>query len=592
LVTRYSFILDYLYRTSLDDHDELVQVSMLLGVICVVIVGVSRRLGDFIMGLLNIILGLAAQRSGCELPKIPQNITTALGQFNLDGRTTTYAVCPLCHCTYKPNRASNYPEICTNVPVPDAGACGTRLLEAGSDGVLKPIKTFVYHSFNDYLAALLARGDIEEMMDQSSRKARDSAKVGDKSADQNLDVLTAQYLKSFCGPSGKSSFFDGPEGEGRFAFALNVDFFHPEGTSRHSDTSSCGLISMVCLNIPLALRYKPENVFIAGIIPGPKEPHLTELNHYVKPLIDDMKASWQRGVRFSRTALSRNGRMSRSALVIAICDLLGARKLTQLTSHQSFFYCSVCECTHHSTLGRTDSANWVCRNVAEMRVYAEAWRDATSQSQQNNITEAQGLRWSELWRLPYWDPTRQLVVDPMHCLFEGLIHNHIRRVLHLTEDAKSEPTPPAFIYDFTNYNEDSNWALKEKEVKQVKQIHKLLTKSLDDEIDSDNDAMSIGETDAASTVASTANTSLNYALLRKRLLRKNLPALEFVYNNDVAITQDHGSQQISRAFLVQKLLQWVSTSTNIANTGTNLFQAYDKAIKSHKKAKHSPVPNP
>jgi hypothetical protein len=26
-----------------------------------------------------------------------------------------------------------------------------------------------------------------------------------------------------------------------------------------------------------------------------------------------------------------------------------------------------------------------------------------------------GTRWSELWRLPYWDPSRQLVVDAMSC---------------------------------------------------------------------------------------------------------------------------------------------------------------------------------
>ena len=39
---------------------------------------------------------------------------------------------------------------------------------------------------------------------------------------------------------------------------------------------------------------------------------------------------------------------------------------------------------------------------------------------QDRIFKDSGVRWSELWRLPYWDPTQQLVMDSMHCIFEGL----------------------------------------------------------------------------------------------------------------------------------------------------------------------------
>jgi hypothetical protein len=256
--------------------------------------------------------------------------------------------------------------------------------------------------------------------------------------------------------------------------------------------------------------------------------------------------------------------MSRSAVAIGVCDLLAARKLTQLTSHQSHFYCSVCGCTHQSTLGRTDTENWIHREVATLRQHAEAWKDAASQSEQTRITKAQGLRWSELWRLPYWDPTCQLVVDPMHCLFEGLIHNHVRRVLRLTENAKSGPTPPAFTHDFTNYDpENQQWALKEHEIEQVTQIHALLTKSLTNEIeaDSDSDAMSIDVTNAGSTVASTtANMPFNYDWLRKGLLRNNLGPLKFVHD-DIFAAQRQSSHLFSKAVLTNKLIQWVSPNT-------------------------------
>ena len=35
-----------------------------------------------------------------------------------------------------------------------------------------------------------------------------------------------------------------------------------------------------------------------------------------------------------------------------------------------------------------------------------------------------GLRWSELLRLPYWDPTRYTLLDAMHNLFLGELHHH------------------------------------------------------------------------------------------------------------------------------------------------------------------------
>src|SRR5256885_2973244 len=30
------------------------------------------------------------------------------------------------------------------------------------------------------------------------------------------------------------------------------------------------------------------------------------------------------------------------------------------------------------------------------------------------------VRWSEIYRLPYFDPTKFLIIDPMHCLFLGI----------------------------------------------------------------------------------------------------------------------------------------------------------------------------
>src|SRR5882757_3194416 len=100
-----------------------------------------------------------------------------------------------------------------------------------------------------------------------------------------------------------------------------MDFFNLEGMNLHGANKSSGIISMACLNLPLDIRYKPKNMYLAGIIPGPKQPSLEHLNHYIRPLIDDMVDSWERGINFSKTACFPTGRLTHSAIVLAVCDL-------------------------------------------------------------------------------------------------------------------------------------------------------------------------------------------------------------------------------------------------------------------------------
>ena len=400
------------------------------------------------MGFIRLIVILALGRRGVNVhpddvhSQIPRTVDAAMKCFSLQSKVTIFAVCPACHCTYKPEVIPGsdnvvFPQTCSNKPLPGASACGENLLEPGSQD--KPRKKFAYHSFHDYLAGMLTRPDIEKMMDDScDTLAHDPIVV--------TDVLEATFLKKFCGPDGQL-FLRLP---GRYAFTLNVDYFNPEGRRIGGAKRSCGIISMSCLNLPLDIRYKPENMYIAGIIPGPSEPHLTALNHYLRPLVDDLIASWERGILISATALHPTGRVTNCAIAAAVCDLPAARQAAQMASHNSHFYCSVCSCHHKSTIMRTDIQEWQPRDVNELCMHAEMWRDAETVDAQEECFSTYGVRWSELWRLPYWDPTRQLVVDYMHCLLEGLVQAHVREVLGLTTAVASqkETVIPAFHHKF------------------------------------------------------------------------------------------------------------------------------------------------
>ena len=304
------------FASTMHHYSIIIQIAIFLGVFVAGVIDASRNDGDFIMGILNILLfqavqpldgGLLDSRHEDLISQMPNNIRAALSKFDLDNKTVIYAVCPRCHCTYAPyispgETAAKYPSHCTNHTDPSSNQCGQPLLRrdgTGKEDSWKPIKPFVYHSFHDYLAGLLSRKDLEEAMDKACDELQ--GLIDGPLPSFASDVWQAEFLRSFQGPT-PGRFVVDRGNEGRYVFSLNFDTFNVEGMRIRGASAACGLISMVCLNLPPHLRYKPEYMYIAGIIPGPKQPTETELNHYFRPLIDDMEQSWKLGVRYTMTA--------------------------------------------------------------------------------------------------------------------------------------------------------------------------------------------------------------------------------------------------------------------------------------------------
>ena len=570
-VTVLSFHAENHFCFPLCEYDAVVQVSLFLAIVCSVVMGVSHREGEFVLGMIMIVLRTSFERGGRVLSiaeedillQVPTTVPTLLNRINLDAHVTTYAVCPQCHCTYPPEYKGGssvaYPSLCTAKTDRSSEECGGRLTrpaqsESGDDSA--PEKTFLYHDFKDYLAGLLSRKDLEELMD----KACDDASK--KQPGEKLDgVFDGDFLASFQLNDG-SRFVDRKGTDGHYAFSLNVDFFNMEGMRVRGAKASCGIISMACLNLPVEIRYKPENMYLAGIVPGPNEPHLTETNHYIRPLIDDLVVGYDPGIRMSRTGLHPQGRLAKCAVILAVCDLPGGRKLAQLAGHSSNFFCSMCNFAGLDHLCNTDFDQWARnpRNVSILRQQAEAWRDAEDKNQQDAIFREHGVRWSELWRLPYWDPTRQLVVDSMHCLLEGLAQQHFRTTLKLTfDDANAKPIPSKafgqmFGLPFVGENVYSAWpwlvpftivpelvrTLTIKDVQAIQGIFDSLTDSLD-------------PNDGAET-------------LMGRLQKKSKPVLWYVLcdirrpSTGSVLSTGKNYSQYTRAELAASIVDWVSLS--------------------------------
>lgn len=79
-------------------------------------------------------------------------------------------------------------------------------------------------------------------------------------------------------------------------------------------------------------------MYLAGIIPGPKQPSLEHLNHYIRLLIDDMVDSWECGINVSKTACFPTGQLTRTTIALAICNLPAACHLASLTGTSSHFF--------------------------------------------------------------------------------------------------------------------------------------------------------------------------------------------------------------------------------------------------------------
>src|SRR5207302_9029397 len=104
-------------------------------------------------------------------------------------------------------------------------------------------------------------------------------------------------------------------------------FFNPNGSTNRGTHDSIGVISLACLNLPESICNKPEYIYLAGIIPGPKEPSLEEISNFIKPVVDDFEIGWKRGYHVQQTSGSETGRTVEIAVAISTNDILMDRNI-------------------------------------------------------------------------------------------------------------------------------------------------------------------------------------------------------------------------------------------------------------------------
>ena len=391
--------------------------------------GLSLRACDQLLFSLRFLIDLmvedysdAAKSQGKLIAKsVPMDARTVVRRLALKPSHKAFVCCPKCSTCYPDNGLDSCPEFCTSKPLSTQQICGQRLrkprnIHGRSHDI--PVRQFLYHDFKEWLGEMLCRPGMEDMMDRGFSPSPDGT-MG--------DIWDAPGLYEIPGPNGRPFIHRYPDNEGRYLFSFNMDGFNPFQLKQAGRSATVMGLYMVCLNLPPEVRFKPENMFLAGIIPGPKEPSTEEINNFLRPLVDDLLESYETGVYYTRTWKYPNGRKTRSALALIICDLPAARQALGFTGPQSTNFCSYCK-LQLKDINNLDVCSWESRSCEEHRNLALEWRDASEEGRRVEITRKYGIRYSEFLRLPYFDPIRNHCGDSLHAFFLRILSHHCQDI--------------------------------------------------------------------------------------------------------------------------------------------------------------------
>ncbi|MBW0477734.1 hypothetical protein O181_017449 [Austropuccinia psidii MF-1] len=274
-----------------------------------------------------------------------------------------------------------------------------------------PTKHFIYQPFKNWLARFLQRAGIMEILHQhqQSQTPKGSPKC---------DIWDGLVWRHFTGTRNihDLQFISIP---GVFAFSIFVDWFNTHGKSTR--LASIGPIILICLNLTRSERLKPENVYVAGIIPGPKDPNALQLNYLLMPLIKDLKEVWQ-GYHFSPSSTGSSGSLIRVAILTAIADVVAMHKLTGFISHSGIHFCNF-STIHKAQIEEIGPQFHYMRSCRNHKSTIAKWVGEYPKQRQAIFSEY-GVQYSISEDLPYWDATTMVNIDIMHNLILGILKDH------------------------------------------------------------------------------------------------------------------------------------------------------------------------
>jgi len=346
----------------------------------------------------------------------------------------TYAVCPNCNKLYNISEIRSTSGFkCNHVEFPNhpkrnlRKSCGTevtKLVPTTSGYSVKPKMVYPLPSLKAQIIAMYRRPEFESLLKKWANR--------DSEVDLYTDIYDGEIWKTFPSSVDNSAeqqqFFTPNTADSHLGIMINLDWFQPFDSASYST----GAIYGVICNLPREVRFKKENMLILALLPGPDEVKLHKINHYLAPIVGELLEFWS-GFDLPPSENHPEGKKIRLAVICYANDIPAARKLCGHIS--ALAGCHRCY-KRANIVGRKlnyggfdDMSEWFQdRDLEEHRTNAEAWRHCKSKDERRNHVSTTLVRWSEMLRLPYFNPIRHLIVDPMHCLFLGIARWIIKRL--------------------------------------------------------------------------------------------------------------------------------------------------------------------
>jgi hypothetical protein len=311
--------------------------------------------------------------------------------------------------------------------------------------VWKPNWLLMYKSPIEYLNEFMLRPGYASL----NEHWRDRVQQFDPFTGEAIgcDFYDFSIWKSFHAPGGHMNWAR----HGNQLIMLNADWYQPY---EHT-TASLGLVWAVNLCTPREHRYKKSNVMLIAVFPGTSEKSL-RVDRLLEPLVRDLLASWH-----SNPALTDP--VQRVAVAYVAADSPAVRKVGGFGTISGTAGCLVChkkyaryvnhngneqQAYHHIDACRQyqsipDEDDGLCehcpatkphhdvsrpdrlRTHDEVVAAALAWRDAPTPAAQNRLVHEEGITWSSLHVLPYFNFVTMLGIDALHHLWHGIIQTLI-----------------------------------------------------------------------------------------------------------------------------------------------------------------------
>ena len=354
----------------------------------------------------------------------PRSLYDLRRRYNLTLNFKKIVVCSKCHSTYdfsecvERNGTNKISRKCWNrQQIAYSHPCNQVLLQTvellGGNKILRPFKIFCYCNLLISLRHLLQ----QQSFISNIENWRNRPIVHDTFQ----DIYDGWIWKEFMHVEGRP-FLAGPY---FLALAMNIDWFQPFKWREYS----VGVMYLTVMNLPYHIRFKREFVIQLGIIPGPKEPKRT-INSYLQPLVGELLDLW-RGVPMPVFGTEKD-QIVRCALICVACDMPASRKTCGLLGHTATFGCTKCK-EFGGEFGKRDYSgfdreNWPLRNNDDHRSSVMAISQSKTKTDRTQLESQHGCRFSSLLDLPYFDPVRMTVVDPMHNLFLGTAKHLVKNV--------------------------------------------------------------------------------------------------------------------------------------------------------------------